>query len=334
MCNFIAAIEKHFEDFNEDQFDFHAYCIRKVTLRAYLQVLRWEDTLWGHDIYADAAEAIISIYLDLFDNPPKLLDDIVEPDYSKMTPAERKKAKAQARKKKKKAEKKAEEESKNDAKNKSKNSGDTPTPPKDPDPDGKELLKLDPLEQAKKYISTLRKNAPNRLSTWLLQYDVCIRRKKYLMALEALNKAIKIEGYLNNGEIFSRMVDFASLDVEPYGNKDIQAVFESEKKTLYGQKSLTDFVTDTATRVNDLNSNLSFRIAVAKALTKLKVGNPKDACLLITKNGLNMHGVTVGDCIDSKQFLDNINDVDECIEKLRDDWKESLKSKFFFSSQF
>ncbi|RLN73598.1 hypothetical protein BBJ28_00026180, partial [Nothophytophthora sp. Chile5] len=34
------AVEKHFNDFIEDQFDFHTYCIRKMTLRAYLQMLR------------------------------------------------------------------------------------------------------------------------------------------------------------------------------------------------------------------------------------------------------------------------------------------------------
>ena len=101
------AIEKHFEDFNEDQFDFHAYCIRKVTLRSYVQLLRWENSLWGHDVYTSAAECIIKIYLSLFDNPPKIEVDNIEPDYSKMTAAERKKAKAQARKKKKKAEDRA-----------------------------------------------------------------------------------------------------------------------------------------------------------------------------------------------------------------------------------
>ena len=30
-------VEKHFADFDEDQFDFHSYCIRKMTLRAYVR---------------------------------------------------------------------------------------------------------------------------------------------------------------------------------------------------------------------------------------------------------------------------------------------------------
>jgi peptide alpha-N-acetyltransferase len=43
-----VAIEKHFDDFADDQFDFHTYCIRKMTLRAYVAVLRLEDHIWGH----------------------------------------------------------------------------------------------------------------------------------------------------------------------------------------------------------------------------------------------------------------------------------------------
>lgn len=35
-----GAVEKHFADFAEDQFDFHGYCVRKGTLRAYVDVLR------------------------------------------------------------------------------------------------------------------------------------------------------------------------------------------------------------------------------------------------------------------------------------------------------
>lgn len=30
------AIDKHFTDITDDQFDFHMYCLRKTTLRAYM----------------------------------------------------------------------------------------------------------------------------------------------------------------------------------------------------------------------------------------------------------------------------------------------------------
>jgi NMDA receptor-regulated protein 1 len=187
---FAAAVIKHFEDFHEDQFDFHSYCVRKVTLRAYTDVLRYEDRLWGEPYYGRAAEGTIGIYLHLFDHPSITAGE-QEPDYSKMTAAEKKKSKAIVRKKKKAAEKKAEEEvekqKKNDQEaneNGSKTKKGQQEAAKDADPDGKELLKKDPLEEAKNYSAILAKHAPNRLSTWMFQYDVAIRRGKALLAMQ------------------------------------------------------------------------------------------------------------------------------------------------------
>ena len=88
------AVEKHFIDFQEDQFDFHTYCIRKMTLRAYLQMLRMEDKLWSHKFYNAAAKAAVQCYLDVFDRPKELVAGVEAADYEKMDPAEKKKAKA------------------------------------------------------------------------------------------------------------------------------------------------------------------------------------------------------------------------------------------------
>jgi hypothetical protein len=184
-----GAVVKHFEDFHEDQFDFHSYCVRKVTLRAYTEVLRYEDHLWGEPYYGRAAEGIIGIYLHLFDNPSITAGE-EEPDYSKMTAAQKKKAKAIARKKKKAAEKNAEEAEEEqrlkeqEANENGKKKGHQEPIIKDPDPDGKELLTKDPLEEAKNYSATLAKHSPKRLSTWMLQYDVSIRRGKALLAMQ------------------------------------------------------------------------------------------------------------------------------------------------------
>ena len=63
------AIELHFTDFDEDQFDFHSYCIRKMTLRAYIDMLRMEDRLWSAELYVAAACSAIEAYLQLYDRP-------------------------------------------------------------------------------------------------------------------------------------------------------------------------------------------------------------------------------------------------------------------------
>ena len=36
-------VVQHFTDWIDDQFDFHTYCLRKMTMRAYVGLLRLED---------------------------------------------------------------------------------------------------------------------------------------------------------------------------------------------------------------------------------------------------------------------------------------------------
>jgi peptide alpha-N-acetyltransferase len=155
-----------------------------------MDVLRYEDHVWGEPYYRRAAESTIRIYLHLYDNP-NIIAGEKDPDYSKMTAAEKKKAKAIARKKKKAAEKKATEVTGNQKQNEqdanengNKANKGQQDAVKDSDPDGKELLKKDPLEEANKYSAVLAAHAPNQLSTWMLRYDVAIRRRKALIAMQ------------------------------------------------------------------------------------------------------------------------------------------------------
>lgn len=52
---------QHFAAFYEDQFDFHSYCIRKMTLCSYMKILRFEDTLRNHRYYLEAAKLAASV---------------------------------------------------------------------------------------------------------------------------------------------------------------------------------------------------------------------------------------------------------------------------------
>ncbi|KAG5890001.1 hypothetical protein JTB14_032624 [Gonioctena quinquepunctata] len=64
-------VDRHFSEIIEDQFDFHTYCMRKMTLRSYVGLLRLEDVLRGHPFYFKAAKCAIEVYLHLFDEPLK-----------------------------------------------------------------------------------------------------------------------------------------------------------------------------------------------------------------------------------------------------------------------
>lgn len=54
-------IERHFAEIIEDQFDFHTYCMRKMTLRSYVGLLRLEDVLREHPFYFRAAKCAIEV---------------------------------------------------------------------------------------------------------------------------------------------------------------------------------------------------------------------------------------------------------------------------------
>ncbi|KAG0142562.1 hypothetical protein CROQUDRAFT_662352 [Cronartium quercuum f. sp. fusiforme G11] len=56
-----------FRQWEEDQYDFHVYCMRKSTLRTYNALLGFEDTLYSHPQYFRAVSQAIKIYLTLHD---------------------------------------------------------------------------------------------------------------------------------------------------------------------------------------------------------------------------------------------------------------------------
>jgi N-alpha-acetyltransferase 15/16, NatA auxiliary subunit len=62
-----TSVIGHFAEFAEDQYDFHNYCLRKVTLRGYLDMIRMQDNLYQHEDYVNAATAAVDAYVALHD---------------------------------------------------------------------------------------------------------------------------------------------------------------------------------------------------------------------------------------------------------------------------
>ena len=52
---------KHYEDMAEDEFDFALYCLRKMTLRAYIDFLRFGQRLKSHKFYKRTLEALAGL---------------------------------------------------------------------------------------------------------------------------------------------------------------------------------------------------------------------------------------------------------------------------------
>ncbi|XWS16387.1 hypothetical protein CRYUN_Cryun34aG0082900 [Craigia yunnanensis] len=183
------AVEKHYADITEDQFDFHSYCLRKMTLHAYVEMLKFQDRLHSHAYFHKAAAGAIRCYLKLSDSP--LNAPAEEEDDTSKTPSLKKKMKKQ--RKAERAKKEAEEKNEESSASGISKSGKRHVKPVDPDPYGEKLLKTeDPLSEATKYLQLLQKNSPDSLETHLLSFEVNMRKPKILLALQAVKQLLRL----------------------------------------------------------------------------------------------------------------------------------------------
>ncbi|KAF9435768.1 N-alpha-acetyltransferase 16, NatA auxiliary subunit [Entomortierella beljakovae] len=221
-------VDKHFRDYTDDQFDFHFYCLRKMTLRAYVSLLRLEDQLHSHPYYIRAVEGAVRCYIQLFDKPdggdPEEMDG--------MTESEKKKFRSKQRKAELKAQKETEEKKAIAALEIIKKGGKV-----DEDPDGLKYTKTeDPIGDALKLLKPLQELAADRIETQLMNFEIYIRKNKLLLALKALIKSHKIDS--NNATLHEQLVRFA-LAVQKAGDSikpAVKTVIEKHWETLYEGK--------------------------------------------------------------------------------------------------
>lgn len=153
-----------FASYHRDQYDFHYYGPRRGTACAYLELLGWEDRIYGHLKYFEAAEIAINEYLDVALGVDDGLSD-----------ADRKHSKKQRYKQ---AQALATEHPTNE--------GETT----DNDPFGLELLTTKtPLEEAFKLWKPLERSRSNDARVWKLGFDIYLAQHKYVVALQALKRA-------------------------------------------------------------------------------------------------------------------------------------------------
>ncbi|XDT39134.1 TPR repeat region circular profile [Nakaseomyces glabratus] len=69
------AISKFYKQFEDDQLDFHSYCMRKGTPRAYLEMLEWGKKLYTMPMYVRAMKRASSTYFELHDIRTKRSSD-------------------------------------------------------------------------------------------------------------------------------------------------------------------------------------------------------------------------------------------------------------------
>jgi len=70
---FLESLQ-HFYDMNDDQFDFHNYCLRKNGIPTYVTMLKMQDRIFSNKFYKKAVKDACKIFVILLEkNKEKVL---------------------------------------------------------------------------------------------------------------------------------------------------------------------------------------------------------------------------------------------------------------------
>lgn len=185
--NYGLALKRYHTVFNifdiwqEDQFDFHSFSLRKGQIRAYIEMVRWEDQLREHPFYFRAALDAVKLYLAMYDKPQGAngVNGVDGKSANGEDAAEKRKAAKKAKKEAQKAEREAAEKAAKQDPNKAgaQKSKDEDVKKKDDDPNGLKLAATtDPLGDALKFLSPLLQFSPKNIEGQIEGFEVFIRR--------------------------------------------------------------------------------------------------------------------------------------------------------------
>ncbi|TGJ86498.1 hypothetical protein E0Z10_g2274 [Xylaria hypoxylon] len=187
------AVYNIFDVWQEDQFDFHSFSLRKGQIRAYVDTIRWEDKLREHPFYTRAALGAIAAYLGIHDSKLVMNGVNGSTNGTANDEAEKKKALKKAKKEAQKAEREATEQAAKQDPNKPK-AATSDNVKKDDDPLGLKLASTEqPLVEATKFLLPILQFSPKNIDGQVAGFEVYIRREKYLLALHCLNSAVAID---------------------------------------------------------------------------------------------------------------------------------------------
>ncbi|KAL0441577.1 UNVERIFIED_CONTAM: N-terminal acetyltransferase A complex auxiliary subunit NAA15 [Sesamum radiatum] len=335
------AVEKHYADITEDQFDFHSYCLRKMTLRTYVEMLKFQDRLHSYSYFRKAAAGAIKCYLKLYDSPSKSSAEEDE-EMSKLPPSQKKKLRQKQRKAEARAKKEAEVKEEANATAVSR-SGKRPIKPVDLDPHGEKLLQVeDPLAEATKYLKLLQKHSSDSLETHLLSFEVNMRKQKILLALQAVKHMVRLDA--DNPDTHRCLIKFfhkvgSMLAPVTDAEKLIWGVLEAERPT-FTQLQGKSLIEANALFLEKHRDSLAHRAAVAEMISVMEPSKKKEAIKLIeeSSNDLISSNGALGpvkrwrlkDCVAVHKLLGTILDDHEAALR----WKVRSAEYFPFSAYF
>ncbi|KAL5960858.1 N-alpha-acetyltransferase 15 NatA auxiliary subunit [Taenia solium] len=272
---FCHEIDRAYTAVLEDQLDFHSYCLRKGTLRSYVETIRLEDRLRDHPAYFDAACLAIEIYLYLHVNPLGSEQDEENKQSANLSSSEMKKLRNKQRRAERRAEAVKEDEKRKEHQNLQRNKDRNDDPENRPP----EVEQLSPqklarpenaLNEAARFLQPLIDLSGNRIETHCLAYE-------YLLMLRAIRRGIKLPGAEDHpwfNECLCRfLIRMSELKAEP-GNL-VHEVLLQETHIVFGDNELPRAVetNDNFIRRNSKSFLHVFRGTLTKAIIDPKSSN-------------------------------------------------------------
>lgn len=292
-------IDRHFTEIIEDQFDFHTYCMRKMTLRAYVGLLRLEDVLQHHTFYFKAAKIAIEIYLHLHDHPLSDSDLDSALDAENLSPSELRKLKNKQRKAKKRAQAEAQQKAEQDKKethNKKAQDGELDGPKEEELVPDKLSRPEDPLEQSLKFLKPLQMHAAHRIHTHIVAYEIYSRKGKILLMLQSLKRGCQVER--NNPQLHVCLLRFLLLIKQKTDLPEpVSKLLQRETKKFYNHK---DPLTLNTEYLEQNNNSILHRLAGARMMYELSPTPEKqeEALKIATSLSPKLQGIILNNCIE------------------------------------
>eukprot|EP01112_Ceratiomyxa_fruticulosa_P013435 TRINITY_DN3780_c0_g1_i1.p1 TRINITY_DN3780_c0_g1~~TRINITY_DN3780_c0_g1_i1.p1 ORF type:complete len:900 (+),score=223.42 TRINITY_DN3780_c0_g1_i1:541-3240(+) len=333
----LDCVIKHFDDIRDDEYDFHNYCMRKGTLSAYYDLLKFEDKLFAHKSYLLALKGIIRVYRDIFDSPKSAEKQEEKPvsgaskkqkekEKEKEKEDERNKSKGPAKTKKGEKGKQQQQQQKTDEEIERPGLEKTPIPI----PEHSKIL-----IEASKYVQLLKKNGSD-VEGHILAAEIYLRREKYLLVLQSLKFLLSKEP--NNPQVHKIKIQFLLKVKELLSNSGssssstvtlpapVREILTTELEALLAGKSVVEINEEF---LRQFQTSVSARTTAVELKLLLNPAE-KDAALTILTN-VEGNG-TYRDHIAAFNLIEKLTS-EESIKKKN---KESSHQKFphasFFSS--
>ncbi|KAF3905448.1 hypothetical protein ABW20_dc0103635 [Dactylellina cionopaga] len=320
------AVFKIFEDWTDDQFDFHSFSLRKGMIRSYIEMVRWEDSLWSHPFFRRAAVNAIKLYLLLNDKPHLAHGSLANGgedsvDFESLSTADRKKAMKKAKREAQKQEKAAAEAA---AKAKDERKGGEEKK-QDEDPLGAKLAQTtEPLEKALVWLKPLLEFSPEFLDGQTIGFDVYMKRKKYLLALKCLLAAHSIAP--EDPVVHEQIIKFQlMLNTKPELSPIVQSIIDESFTLAPKESTLAQYNESYLQSHIDGGTKVVISVVKTRQVLLAAEGSKSDSegtdseTLLL--ESLKTEGTTLKDAVEGLAMMKEMKgDVARYVEEARKRW--------------